>query len=149
MQRRGVPVHTACFVNHVHQHAHARHALLDALQPPKDAVEGEVGVPIIEPNSRPREDGFHPSTGVVVGAVVDDEVDEVGFASRLGPGVCGEVGNKGMGCMPLEAEQNNEGYHAKDADQERQKRRRVGPQWRSAVAAWLRSQEKVCKGMGE
>ena len=109
------------------------------MQPPEDAVEGEVGVPIIEPNSRPREDGFHPPTGVVVGAVVDDEVDVVGFASCLGPGVRGEVDGEGMGRAPLEVKQNDEGYHTKNAGQKRQWRRRVGPQRRSVVAAWLHS----------
>ena len=158
MQRRGVPVrapHLALprralhLVNRVHQHAHACRALLDALQPPEDVLEGEVGVPVIEPNGRPRERGLHPPAGVVVGAVVDDEVDVVGFASRLGPGVRGEVGGEGMGRAPLEVEQNDEGYHAEDAGQERQRRRRVGPQRKSAVAAWLHSREGVCEGMGE
>ena len=106
-------------------------------------------IPIIEHNSRPHKDGFHPPTGVVVGAIVDDQVDEVGFTSCLGPATCGKVGGEGMGRAPLEVEQNDEGYHAEDAGQERQRRRRAGPQRRSVVAAWLYSREGVCKGMGE
>ena len=91
MQRCGVPVHAPrltlphralYLVDRVHQNVHVRRALLDALQPPEDAVEGEVGVPVIEPNGRPREGGLHPSVGVVVGTVLVDEIAEERRAPR-------------------------------------------------------------------